>query len=229
VFANTGTCEYLPKDKLKDAGELVEYRFHNKPVKPNLKVKAIYEQEWVPKMADFLKVLVESEVDLVTQSNQECELANLVTTLMMEAVPSADFVIINPGGLRTEWYPGYIQEQHFYNMFPFENYLESFDIMGSELLKMLEIVQNGPLGFYHTAGLKITVSANGGNNHRFINATLINEEPIIPDRQYRGMSIDFLLQGGDDFKEVMGKVYTLRNPKTEGSIKDLIRPKLIDL
>ncbi len=42
---------------------------------------------------------------------------------------------------------------------------------------------------------------------------MINKDPIIPDRMYRGLSIDFLLQGGDDFKDVMGKWYTLRNPK----------------
>jgi hypothetical protein len=43
------------------------------------------------------------------------------------------------------------------------------------------------------------------------------------------MSIDFLLAGGDDFKNVMGKNYTLRNVKSEGLIRDLIRPKLISL
>lgn len=98
-------------------------------------------------------------------------------------------------------------------MFPFENYLVSFDIMGSELLELLKIIQAGPLGFYHTAGLQLTVAANGGSNHRLINATMIDKVPILADRQYRGMSIDFLLQGGDDFKDVMGKVYTLRNSR----------------
>jgi len=76
---------------------------------------------------------------------------------------------------------------------------------------MLSVAQAGPSGFYPTAGLTVTVSANGAQNHKFINATFINKEPIIPDRVYRGLSIDFLLQGGDDFKDVMGKVYTLRN------------------
>ena len=88
------------------------------------------------------------------------------------------------------------------------------------------MIQEGPLGFYHTGGLSITVSGNGAQNHKFINATMINKDPIIPDRMYRGLSIDFLLQGGDDFKDVMGKWYTLRNPKVEGGIKELIRPKL---
>jgi 2',3'-cyclic-nucleotide 2'-phosphodiesterase (5'-nucleotidase family) len=114
-------------------------------------------------------------------------------------------------------------------MFPFTNYLVTFDILGSELLEMLKIVQAGPLGFYHTSGLRLTVAANGGVNHRLINATMYDGSPIIRDRMYRGMSIDFLLQGGDDFKDVMGKTYTLRNPKTHGTIRDLLRPKLIDI
>jgi hypothetical protein len=40
------------------------------------------------------------------------------------------------------------------------------------------------------------------------------------------MSIDFLLQGGDDFGAAMGKVYTLRNSEIVGSIKTVIRPQL---
>jgi hypothetical protein len=78
---------------------------------------------------------------------------------------------------------------------------------------MLKILQAGPLGFYPTAGMQVTVAGNGASNHRFINATFINGDPIIPDKMYRGMSIDFCVQGGDDFKDVMGKVYTLRNSK----------------
>jgi hypothetical protein len=42
---------------------------------------------------------------------------------------------------------------------------------------------------------------------------MINKDPIVPDRMYRGMSTDFLLQGGDDFKDVIGKVYNLRNSR----------------
>ncbi len=64
-------------------------------------------------------------------------MANLFTTLRHQAVPSAGFVIVNPGGFRTEWMPGVIQYQHYYNMLPFENLLISFDITGKELLTML--------------------------------------------------------------------------------------------
>jgi 2',3'-cyclic-nucleotide 2'-phosphodiesterase (5'-nucleotidase family) len=121
----------MPADKLKIAGELVPYRFHNKEVLPHPKVNAIYEQEWLPKMLPFFKNIVQNEIHLMSATDRETELANLVTTLMHDAVPDSDFVIINPGGLRTEWFPGWVQYQHFYNMFPFNNFLVSFEISGS--------------------------------------------------------------------------------------------------
>jgi hypothetical protein len=34
----------MPPEKLRVAGDLVEYRFHNRIVKAHPKVKAIYEQ-----------------------------------------------------------------------------------------------------------------------------------------------------------------------------------------
>jgi 2',3'-cyclic-nucleotide 2'-phosphodiesterase (5'-nucleotidase family) len=37
-----------------------------------------------------------------------------------------DFSVINHGAFRSAWYPGMIQDQHFFNMFPFENYLTYF-------------------------------------------------------------------------------------------------------
>ena len=72
VFAKTNTCQYVPKEKLPEMGELVEYRFHNRVVKADLRVNAIYEEEWVPQMADFLTVLARSEVMLVSKGNEEC-------------------------------------------------------------------------------------------------------------------------------------------------------------
>lgn len=177
-------------------------------------------------MAEFLEVIASNEVFLYSQADRECELANLITSLMHDAVPEADFVLINPGGLRTQWYPGIIQYQHFYNMFPFINYLISFDITGAELLQMLTIVQSGPLGFYPMFGVNQLVGIDSNQAHRFISATMADGTPIVPDRVYRGLSIDFLLQGGDDFKNVIGKTYTPRNTKNHGVIRDTLRKPL---
>lgn len=62
--------------------------------------------------------------------NYENDLGNLITNLMHAVVPNADFVITNAGGFRSVWIPGIIQYQHFYNMFPFSNTINSFDMTG---------------------------------------------------------------------------------------------------
>ena len=46
------------------------------------------------------------------------------------------------------------------------------------------------------------------------------------DRNYIGVSIDFLLNGGDDMEDVIGNVYTPRDIKTIGDFKVLAKPLL---
>lgn len=147
---------------------------------------------------------------------------------MHGAVPESDFVIINPGGLRTQWYPGAVLYQNFYNMFPFINYLISFDITGAELLQMLTVVQAGPLGFYPMFGVNQVVGI-ANQQHRFISATLADGSSIDPAQTYRGLSIDFLLAGGDDFGAFINKTYTPRNTIKHGVIRDLLRKPLEQL
>ena len=43
------------------------------------------------------------------------------------------------------------------------------------------------------------------------------------------MTIDFCLNGGDDFNKVIGKVYKPRNVKNEGDLKVLLKPELIKI
>lgn len=111
-------------------------------------------------------------------------------------------------------------------MFPFINYLISFEMTGAELLQTLITVQAGPLGFYPMYGVNQVVGIDGKGEHRFISATLADGSPIVPDRIYRGLSIDFLLQGGDDFKNVIGKIYTPRNTINHGLIREVLRKPL---
>jgi 2',3'-cyclic-nucleotide 2'-phosphodiesterase (5'-nucleotidase family) len=104
----------------------------------------------------------------------ENDLGNLITNLMNSAVPGNDFVIINAGGFRSTWTPGILQFQHFYNMFPFTNTINSFEMTGKELLDTLSIIQVGSNGFYPTYGLKQTVSLSRNGVKRFIDAKFYN-------------------------------------------------------
>ena len=114
-------------------------------------------------------------------------------------------------------------------MFPFVNYLISFDITGRELLEMLSIVQSGAFGFYPTFGINVVAQIDSNKAHQFINATLADGSLIQPDRVYRGLSIDFLLNGGDDFKKVIGITYTPRNTQNHGLVREVLRKPLENL
>ena len=122
-----------------------------------------------------------------------------MTNLMDMAFPDNDFVVINSGGFRTIWYPGVIEYQHFYNMFPFTNIVSSFEINREEILKMMEVLQSGKKGFYPTKKLKHFISISRNGTRKLTDLTFSSGEPIDPTRNYKGLSLDFLLKGGDDF------------------------------
>jgi hypothetical protein len=58
---------------------------------------------------------------------------------------------------------------------------------------------------------------------------LSNGDYIDLGKNYRVVSIDFLTNGGDDFKNVIGKIYTLRKEKKEGEVRDLLKAELMKL
>lgn len=74
-------------------------------------------------------------------------------------------------------------------------------------------------------GVQQNVTFNVTNSKMgFISARMANGEPIEYDKIYKGVTSDFLLNGGDDFIKVIGKVYQPRNVKSEGDLKDLLKP-----
>ena len=145
---------------------------------------------------------------------------------MHQNFTDADFAVMNIGGLRTDWVPGVIQEQHFYNMFPFENIIQSFNISGDELLKTLDVLQSGSKGLYAFYGIQTTVQ-KVGSRFKFVSAKMMDGSEIDPNKFYRGLASDFLLGGGDDFHDVIGKIYTPRDVISHGDFRDSLRPGLI--
>ena len=134
-----------------------------------------------------------NQVTLERTFEGESRLGNLVTDLLSAACPAHDFVLLNEGGFRSVWYPGVLQFQHFYNMFPFLNTVLSFEITGAELLKTLEILQAGKKSFYPTKNLKQRVTVYGNGTRQLTSATFADGTPFEDNRTYRGVSMNFLL------------------------------------
>ena len=81
---------------------------------------------------------------------------------------------------------------------------------GHELIKTLQILQAGKKSFYPTKNLKQRVRVYPNGTRELISVTFYDGAPIEESKTYRGVSLDFLLSGGDDFQNVMGKIYSLR-------------------
>lgn len=148
---------------------------------------------------------------------------------MHNAVPSVDFALANPGSFRTEWLPGIIQYQHFYNMFPFDNFLETFQITGAELIKMVSVLQTGAKGIYHIYGLQQVIQySSSTKKYNLMSVKWSDGSQIIADKVYKGVTSDFMINGGDDFRDVIDSgAYKPRNVINVGDLRALLKLELV--
>jgi 2',3'-cyclic-nucleotide 2'-phosphodiesterase (5'-nucleotidase family) len=123
---------------------------------------------------------------------------------------SLDFVVLNGGGFRTTWYPGVIRYAELFSMFPFKNNVETFTMTGLNLKKMIQTIQNGVKKFYPTWGLSQTFTNNSGS-YTLTSLKLANGDEVIDGNNYKGASITFCLQGGDDFSTAISNGVTFQN------------------
>lgn len=114
-----------------------------------------------------------------------------------------DIAITNKGGLRSELQEGVITFGDVYNVFPFENTLVIMSLNGKQLMKLFNDIAK--VGGEAISGAKLTIR----NGTELIYAK-VNKENIIPDKEYRIATSDYLAQGND-------KLYTL----AEGYNRDM--------
>jgi 2',3'-cyclic-nucleotide 2'-phosphodiesterase (5'-nucleotidase family) len=95
-------------------------------------------------------------------------------------------------------------------MFPFPNNVETFTMTGANLKLMIQTLQNGVKKFYPTWGLSQTFTNNSGT-YTLTNLKLANGSDVIDSTNYKGASITFCLQGGDDFNAAISNGVTFEN------------------
>jgi 5'-nucleotidase len=218
VFSKHNVCEYVSKSMQTDAGEAGElrnYKFHNQKITGNPEIQTLF-QPWWEKIAKYKVKLASTEFPLAPGKQEENSLGNLVCDLV-KLKTGADIVVLNDGSLRTSWYPGDILVESVYNMQPFDNTLLTFEMTGAEVKKMLFTVQGGDKSFYHTSGVQQIVSVNP--KKKLISVKLANGNEIRDDQIFRVACSDYLIGGGDDFRNVK-TWYTPRNIINFGLFRD---------
>ena len=101
-----------------------------------------------------------------------------------------DVAMTNFGGIRTSLPKGAVRVYDIFSIFPFDNYLVTFDILGADLDKFLRnMASRGRV----EALSNVQVIFDG----RTLESLTVGGEPIDPEKIYRFATINFLMDGGD--------------------------------
>jgi 2',3'-cyclic-nucleotide 2'-phosphodiesterase (5'-nucleotidase family) len=86
-------------------------------------------------------------------------------------------------------------------MFPFDNQIVTFKLNGYDLKKLIKNIQIGNYSFYPISGIKIKVIINPSK--KVLNVCLSNGDEIDDNKLYKIVSVDYLINGGDDFRKIL--------------------------
>lgn len=131
---------------------------------------------------------------------------------------SADFAIINAGGIRATIEEGDITRGDVLSSFPFGNSLVEISMSGDDVWKVLEGIVTGVsefngeeiTSFFQVSrGIKVEYNPENNNGSRLVSVT-IGDEPLDREEEYNIVTLDFIAGGGDNFfDEIFENAITL--------------------
>ena len=101
-----------------------------------------------------------------------------------------DVGLTNFGGIRTSLPKGAVRVYDIFSIFPFDNYLVTFDIKGNDLRRFLEQMISRRR-VEALSGVEMVITGNKADKLWVAGA------PIDDDRVYKFATINFLMDGGD--------------------------------
>jgi 2',3'-cyclic-nucleotide 2'-phosphodiesterase (5'-nucleotidase family) len=135
----------------------------------------------------------------------ESQLGNMVCDAMQWKL-RGDMSITNKGGVRTDLPSGVITSRDVFNVLPFDNTLGVVTVTGSFMKELIEDkVAYGGSGLY-VSGMRVKIDRHRERGDRVVSLE-IGGEPYGPDKEYRLVTTDYLLEGNSG----MTKLTTLRD------------------
>lgn len=151
---------------------------------------AKYERQVAP-----LQEILGYSVEEYDKRRPESELSNFaadVVRIMAERKTGepVDVSLMNFGGIRTSMPKGAVRVYDIFSIFPFDNYLVTFDIKGSDLRRFLErMIERRRVEAL--SGVEMVITGTKADKLTVAGA------PIDDDRVYKFATINFLMDGGD--------------------------------
>jgi 2',3'-cyclic-nucleotide 2'-phosphodiesterase (5'-nucleotidase family) len=146
------------------------------------------------------KTVGRSAVELSRSGGPLSRMGILVTSAMLEA-QDADFAFTNMGGLRANLSVGRITMGDLMRVLPFGNSLATVQMDGSMIRRIFERKSGRNSSGIAYSGVKAVVDPDAPYGQRVLQLTLLDGTPVVPGKEYRVVTSDFLMDGnsGLDF------------------------------
>lgn len=150
--------------------------------------------KYSPQVAPLQEIIGYSE-DEYDKGRPESGLSNFAADVIRAVAEQktgekVDIALTNFGGIRTSLPKGAVRVYDIYSIFPFDNYLVTFDIKGSDLRRFLDqmIARRRVEAL---SGVEIVITGNKADKLDVAGA------PLDDARVYKFATINFLMDGGD--------------------------------
>lgn len=170
---------------------LVNNRFDTEPTDATAAFMAPYTQ----KVDSMMKPVMGIAARDMDKYRPESEISNLLADIMVWAGKDygekPDFGVYNIGGIRAALSKGVVTYGDINDIAPFENKIAFTTLTGEKVLELFaQIAKRGGEGVSH--GVELVITSDG----KLVSACL-NGEDIDPQREYRAVTIDYIVQGND--------------------------------
>ncbi|KAF2171270.1 hypothetical protein M409DRAFT_50734 [Zasmidium cellare ATCC 36951] len=161
------------------------------------------------------------ELDQTTCQEQECLLGDFMSDAMLSyrlnTSDTADFAIINAGGIRATIDAGPITRGEVLTSFPFGNSVVEVELSGEDLWKVLEGLCSGVSEFNGeevtsffqiSRGITVQWNPDAAVGSRLVNVT-VGDAALDETATYNIVTLDFLAGGGDNIFPEFSEIATL--------------------
>jgi len=150
--------------------------------------------KYSPQVAPLQEIVGYSE-DEYDKQRPESGLSNFAADVIKAVAEKktgqkVDIALTNFGGIRTSLPKGAVRVYDIYSIFPFDNYIVTFDIKGSDLRRFLDQMISRRR-VEALSGVEIVITGNKADKLEVAGA------PIDDGRTYKFATINFLMDGGD--------------------------------
>jgi len=171
----------------------------------------LFEDEWWPeaamqeKLRPFVEdlreglsqVVGETHTELTRRGNNNSPMGNLVTDAMLDGF-GADVAFTNNGGLRADLPRGKITVGDLMTVLPFGNSMVVVEMPGSMLKRAFDRKAGRRSHGMTQSGAVVVADPDAPPGERILELT-IQGEPVEPDRLYKVVTIDYLMEGNSGF------------------------------